>query len=217
MADQLIAAPRDAAIELGDEIRALLDALTRTAVDPETLGRAREVVRAASDMLSGSVRGDGDPSPYDLPESCGRALSVGHGPANPIAPPLVYSWPGESVEGRFSLSSIYEGPPGHAHGGISAMVLDDAIARIPELLGRPRVTRGLTITYRRPVPLGVPLLVIGEPEAHDGAKIRVLGRIVREDAPQETLAEGDATFALLREDQIRRIAPAWTPGDRWPD
>ncbi len=71
--------------------------------------------------------------------------------------------PGE-VSAQVVLPAVYQGYPGLAHGGIIAALLDEAAGR--SLMGdgqRPRFTftARLQINYRRNVPLGRPLRLIG--------------------------------------------------------
>ena len=58
----------------------------------------------------------------------------------------------------------YQGYPGHLHGGISAAILDEIAGRT--VLGatdfRFFVTMKMELRYRKPVPIGVPLVIRGE-------------------------------------------------------
>lgn len=54
---------------------------------------------------------------------------------------------------RFRLTRRYQGPPGHAHGGIIATILDDAMGKLNKLYGVVAVTSKMTVEYLRPVPL----------------------------------------------------------------
>jgi acyl-coenzyme A thioesterase PaaI-like protein len=58
----------------------------------------------------------------------------------------------------------YQGYPGHLHGGISAALLDEVAGRT--VLGatafRFFVTMKMELRYRKPVPIGVPLVIRGE-------------------------------------------------------
>jgi len=58
----------------------------------------------------------------------------------------------------------YQGYPGHLHGGIAAALLDEAAGRTV-LGGDPLrffVTMKMELRYRKPVPVGVPLVIRGE-------------------------------------------------------
>src|SRR5258708_12288731 len=54
---------------------------------------------------------------------------------------------------RFRLSKRYTGPPGHAHGGIIASILDDAMGKVNKLHHVVALTREMTVEYLKPVPL----------------------------------------------------------------
>ncbi|MBN2086072.1 MAG: PaaI family thioesterase [Anaerolineales bacterium] len=58
----------------------------------------------------------------------------------------------------------YQGYPGHLHGGIAAALLDEVAGRT--VLGatafRFFVTMKMELRYRKPVPIGVPLVIRGE-------------------------------------------------------
>src|ERR1700719_4325559 len=70
---------------------------------------------------------------------------------------------------RFRLSKRYTGPPGHAHGGIIATILDEAMGKVNKLRQVVALTSQITVDYLKPVPLNKPLRV----ESHE---IRVRGR-----------------------------------------
>ena len=70
---------------------------------------------------------------------------------------------------RFRLGRRFTGPPKHAHGGIIAAILDEAMGKVNKLRNVIALTRGMEVHYLRPVPLHKPLVV----EAHE---IRVEGR-----------------------------------------
>src|SRR5260370_9918647 len=57
---------------------------------------------------------------------------------------------------RFRLSKRYTGPPGHAHGGIIASILDDAMGKVNKLHHVVALTREMTVEYLIPVPMPKP-------------------------------------------------------------
>jgi uncharacterized protein (TIGR00369 family) len=59
----------------------------------------------------------------------------------------------------FRLSKRYTGPPGHAHGGIIATILDEAMGKVNKLRQVVALTSQITVHYSRPVPLNKPLRV----------------------------------------------------------
>ncbi|HEX6503856.1 MAG TPA: PaaI family thioesterase [Terriglobales bacterium] len=70
---------------------------------------------------------------------------------------------------RFRLGKRYTGPPGHAHGGIIATILDEAMGKVNKLRHVVALTSQITVNYLRPVPLNKPLRV-------ESREVRVRGR-----------------------------------------
>jgi uncharacterized protein (TIGR00369 family) len=62
---------------------------------------------------------------------------------------------------RFRLQRRFVGPPGHSHGGIIATILDEAMGKVNKLHGVTALTARMEVDYRKPVPLGKPLVVEG--------------------------------------------------------
>lgn len=70
---------------------------------------------------------------------------------------------------RFRLGKRYSGPPGHAHGGIIATILDEAMGKVNKLRHVIALTSQITVDYLKPVPLNKPLRV-------ESREVRVRGR-----------------------------------------
>jgi uncharacterized protein (TIGR00369 family) len=88
------------------------------------------------------------------------------GVENPLGLQLRFydSEPGEVVA-EYTLSENYQGYPGVAHGGVVAAMLDEAAGR--SLMGdmvTPRFmfTARLNVRYRKNVPVGQPLRLVGK-------------------------------------------------------
>jgi acyl-coenzyme A thioesterase PaaI-like protein len=110
------------------------------------------------------------------------------------------------AEGWCTFGAVYEGPPMYGHGGVSAMLLDQVLGQAAAAAGHPGVTTDLTVRYRRPVPLDVPLRVWGRvTEAGGRRQVSVVGGITTADKPDVQLVEADARFYRLRPDQVRRM------------
>ncbi|HEY58657.1 MAG TPA: PaaI family thioesterase [Anaerolineae bacterium] len=66
-------------------------------------------------------------------------------------------------DGRITATVIFteaqQGPPGFAHGGASAAVLDEAMGAAIWSAGHTVVAVNLNVDYHRPVPLGQPVSV----------------------------------------------------------
>ena len=70
---------------------------------------------------------------------------------------------------RFRLGKRYTGPPGHAHGGIIATILDEAMGKVNKLRHVVALTSQITVDYLKPVPLNKPLRV-------ESREVKVKGR-----------------------------------------
>jgi len=93
---------------------------------------------------------------------------------------------------HFQLEDRFVGPPGHAHGGIIATILDEAMGKVNKLRDVIALTGRMEVDYLRPVPLGTPLTV-------EGWELRVNGRehihaAEIRNANGEVLAESKGTF-----------------------
>jgi uncharacterized protein (TIGR00369 family) len=70
---------------------------------------------------------------------------------------------------EFNLPAKFQGPPGHAHGGIIATILDEAMGKVNKLRNVLALTKSMNVEYLKPVPLGKNLTVTGR-------ELRVEGR-----------------------------------------
>ncbi len=68
---------------------------------------------------------------------------------------------GKSYVCHFKLSRRYTGPPGHAHGGVIAAILDEAMGKVNKLRNAVALTSEMIVKYVKPVPLGKKLTVEG--------------------------------------------------------
>jgi acyl-coenzyme A thioesterase PaaI-like protein len=99
----------------------------------------------------------------------------------------------------------FEGPPGYAHGGVSAMLLDQMLGYVVSASGNPGMTVRLDTSYRKPVPLLAPLRLSAEVIEVDGRVVTASGVITTAQAPDEILVEATGTFVALRAEQARRL------------
>ncbi len=95
----------------------------------------------------------------------------GCGKNNPEGMRLKFSYDeaGKRFLCRFRLSKRFTGPPGHAHGGIIATILDEAMGKVNKIHNVIALTSEISVQYLKPVPLGKPLRV----ESHE---VSVRGR-----------------------------------------
>jgi acyl-coenzyme A thioesterase PaaI-like protein len=136
-----------------------VDAAVRSEAPTEALRQAALEVRKLTEPLTERLRAPERPPSVDDLVTGVRMFNPVIGQGNPIAPPVGFEADGDFVKGRFTLGAAHEGPHMFSHGGISAMLLDQALGHAAAAAGNVGVTTDLSVRYRRPVPLGVPLLV----------------------------------------------------------
>jgi acyl-coenzyme A thioesterase PaaI-like protein len=90
------------------------------------------------------------------------------------------------------LAKRFEGPPGYAHGGVIATLLDEAMSKANRQFGVLAMTRQMEVEYLMPVPLGVKLLLTGWHASVEGRKHRCEAELANEVG--EVLARGKALF-----------------------
>ena len=103
---------------------------------------------------------------------------------------------------QFRLGRKFTGPPAHAHGGVIATILDEAMGKVNKLRHVIAMTSVMRVEYLKPVPLRKPLRV-------ESWELRVRGRRHINTAEilngrGEVLARGTATFLAI--DPIRMFA-----------
>jgi uncharacterized protein (TIGR00369 family) len=200
---------RAAVADLGEALRDLVDAAVRTEVPLDALAAAAGEARALADRLRVGGRGLFDIAAVDDPEHGERWYSPVYGPGSPVAPPLVASsTPDGRATGRVTVGKPHEGPPGLVHGGVVATLLDHVLARATRAAGRGGLTATLTVTYRRPVRLGVPLLLTAEVGRTAGRRTAATARLVAEAEPDTVLAEAEGLFVGLRPDRAAEVFAA---------
>ena len=85
----------------------------------------------------------------------------------------------------------FEGPPGHAHGGIIATLLDEAMSKANRQFGVVAMTRHMEVEYLKPVPLLTPLELSARHMESNGRKHRCEAQISDRGV---VLATGKALF-----------------------
>lgn len=185
---------------LAAAVRELIDAVIRTEVDDAEI----EDVRRQVEALSARLRGRQVEGSYGTRLSAtGRVRNWGNaviGVRNPIAPPLEMHRGDGRVWADFTLGAAYEGPPGLVHGGVGALVLDQALGEAAAAGGRPGMTGTLTLRYREATPLGA-VRVEAEIDRVEGVKTFARGRLLarHDDGSEPTVTvEAEGVFILPR-------------------
>lgn len=123
------------------------------------------------------------------------------GVSNPFGLKLkFYQTDHDEVIVNCSIPGKYQGYPGAVHGGIIAAILDEASGRV--YMGnaeKPRLmyTARLTVRYRKKVPTGTPLRIVGRAGKDRGRTATAIGEIYNEAG--ELLAESKALLVDVPE------------------
>jgi acyl-coenzyme A thioesterase PaaI-like protein len=130
-----------------------------------------------------------DPNPTNHCFGCGAA--------NPAGMKLAFDldFDARRTRGSFTLGPNYAGGGGFAHGGIIAVVLDEAMGKLSRLVDEKAVTAEMDIEYRKPVPVDQPILVEGWQEEEKGRNRFRVAEI--RDQRGHLLARGKGRFVLV--------------------
>ncbi|AMM21863.1 hypothetical protein AX769_19045 [Frondihabitans sp. PAMC 28766] len=188
----------DAALDLSAAVRAVLVATSATEADSARLVEATTLARRIEGLLASDLRPlDTVPSIDDLEHGI-RYFNPVSGAANPMALPLVFETEGDGILARATFDRRFEGPPGHLHGGIIALVFDEILGQANMTGGGWGMTAYLNSTYRRALPLDVELVLHARVTEIDGRKTTVTGWISTAAEPETRFAEASALFVEPR-------------------
>jgi acyl-coenzyme A thioesterase PaaI-like protein len=124
------------------------------------------------------------------------------GRLNPIAPPIVFTWEDSRSVGRVTFTRPYEGPPGCVHGGMIAAAFDQVMSVANIMAGAAGPTAQLTVRYRKPTPLGVPVRFEGWQTRVAGRRIYAEGRLLVGDT---VTVEAEGVFVQLDGGRVMRM------------
>ncbi|HEV8074901.1 MAG TPA: PaaI family thioesterase [Candidatus Acidoferrum sp.] len=110
------------------------------------------------------------------------------------------------IRGRFVLGANYAGGGGFAHGGIIAVVLDEAMGKISKLTEETAVTAEMNVVFRKPVPVDKEIVVEGWQEEEKGRNRFRVGEI--RDSEGNLLARGTARFVAIDKEHFERVRVA---------
>jgi uncharacterized protein (TIGR00369 family) len=99
------------------------------------------------------------------------------------------------IVGRFVLGERYQGGAGFGHGGIIAVLLDEAMGKVCRFREVRAVTAELTVEYLKPVNVQQEIIVEGHEMEQKGRNIFMAGEI--RDTAGTVLARGKARFVIV--------------------
>lgn len=116
------------------------------------------------------------------------------GPDNPEGLHLQFDYDAEkySVQCRLVIDPKHQGATGYSHGGILALLLDEAMAKVNGKGGIKAVTLRLTVSFRKMAPVSQELLLTGRRIRKKGRKLYLRSQIA--DRSGNLLAEARGLF-----------------------
>jgi acyl-coenzyme A thioesterase PaaI-like protein len=186
--------------ELAAALRRLVDTAVLTSASPADL---RAAAVAADDL---TARLSGPAVSVDDSVRAGsyrEQMSLVGGASHPIAPQLrMVRVDSESALGEVVIGPVFQGGPGLVHGGILALLIDHAMGCVAAQPDRPAMTAQLTMRYRRPTPLGVPLAVSVRLDRAEGRKLLLSAAIT---AHGVVTVEADGVFLVLTQENLATV------------
>lgn len=100
------------------------------------------------------------------------------------------------IVGRFVLGERYQGGAGFAHGGIIALLLDEAMGKVCRFREVRAVTAELSVEYLKPVDVNKEIVVEGRETEMNGRNLFMTGEIRNENG--DVLARGKGRFVVIK-------------------
>ncbi len=95
-----------------------------------------------------------------------------------------------ALVGKIRFGPGTQGPPGHAHGGSMAAVLDDAMGIAAWMAGHMVVAAEIKVRFRSMLPLGTVARLEARVASVDGKRVETLGQLLGQDGKPFATAEG---------------------------
>ena len=100
------------------------------------------------------------------------------------------------IVGRFVLGERYQGGGGMAHGGIIALLLDEAMGKVCRFREVRAVTAELSVEFLKPVAVDKEIVVEGHEMEMKGRNLFLAGEIRNENG--DVLARGKGRFVVIK-------------------
>ncbi len=161
---------------LAASVRGLIESVVLTDVEAAEVAEVAREVDALTRRLA--VAGRAVPPMAQDDDGFRQLASPVTGDLNPVAPPIAIDTSSDgTARAEFTLSPVYEGPPGFVHGGVAAMILDHLCGAAAMANGTPGMTVSLEMRYSRPTPHSAPLTAEAKTVRAEGRRTFVEGSI----------------------------------------
>jgi acyl-coenzyme A thioesterase PaaI-like protein len=199
-------------VDLAQSVRKLMNtAFTSRA----TVAEVRKAISSVNDAI-GSLHVNRGTDAYSPNVGFFMDRSPMFGSMNPIATPMNISQEEISIDesitgvvvvGDIFFTELYEGPPGHVHGGFVAAAFDEVLGVAQSLSENPGMTGRLSISYRSPTPLFQQLTLRGYVQKVEGRKIFTYGTLHKGDT---LCAEAEGLFISMNPEVFERLMQSRT-------
>jgi acyl-coenzyme A thioesterase PaaI-like protein len=136
--------------------------------------------------------------------ACGRL--------NPSGLELDFDVSTNSATARYTGLQRHQGYDGTVHGGVVTALLDETMGWAIFHQGIWGVTAKIEVTFKRPVPVGLELVVTGVVARDRGRTIETTGTLARADNG-EVLAEASAVFVRMSDERRAELEQRYSRTD----
>jgi len=143
------------------------------------------------------LSGDAGWTSFDAPSLVGESLRFVSGePDGNRFRVRYYRDEEQQLQARIWFGPETEGPPGHAHGGSVAAVLDEVLGLTAWAAGYPIVVGNLNVSFKNLLPLQKVVTVAGKVVSAQGRKVMVHGKIF---CKKTVYAEGECLCITIKD------------------
>jgi acyl-coenzyme A thioesterase PaaI-like protein len=142
------------------------------------------------------LEGEADWTPFDAPSLVGESLRFVSGEPDGNRFRIRYYRDNDKhLHARIWFGPETEGPPGHAHGGSVAAVMDEALGLAAWAAGYSIVVGNLNVSFRNMLPIQKVVTLESRVISAEGRKVMVHGRLFYENT---LYAEGECLCITIR-------------------
>ncbi len=125
------------------------------------------------------------------------------GKANPIGLKVQFYQRGNQVVTHFTPGPEHQGYPDRMHGGIASTLLDETVGRAGFIYGYWTFTAKIEVKFRKPVPLGQEITVVGEITRDRGRMVEAKGELLLADGT--VAVEANGLFVKLKPEELKTL------------
>ncbi len=140
-----------------------------------------------------------------LPYSIGSERALYSKPENPkgLYLKLFVHKADRNILGEVIFGPLVEGPPGHAHGGVAAFVMDEAMGTACWVSGFQVVAREIRVQFQNMIPQGEKLIVNSGVRTVEEKNVETYGEIRTEEGV--ICVTGHGRFHILSDEQLEKL------------